>query len=158
MTTWYARAIAAGTLAYGSAVCAQQTFTPKTIVQFAPGGERERALFARLPGMADIVRGRFGIGAADLNGDGSDEMILVSLVCDDAGCPVVALQSGGPAGITQLFADRVGGRLAITNETIDGYHAFAAADRAGAIMIDARTGRQIVYPVGPATEAAPPAP
>lgn len=129
---------------------AQQTFTPKQIVQFAPGGDKERAGLSRLPGLADVVKGQFGIGAADLNGDGAAEMIVVSLVCDDAGCPVVALQSNGPGkGITPIFAQKVAGRLAVTNEKVNGYYALAAADKSGAIMKDTR-GQQIVYPIRPA--------
>jgi hypothetical protein len=139
---------------------AQQTFTPKQIVQFAPGGDKERAGLSRLPGLADVVKGQFGIGAADLNGDGAAEMIVVSLVCDDAGCPVVALQSNGPGkGITPIFVQKVAGRLAVTNEKVNGYYALAAADKSGAIMKDTR-GQQIVYPIRPAAapSAAPTAP
>ena len=139
---------------------AQQAFTPKQIVQFAPGGDKERAGLSRLPGLADLVKGQFGIGAADLNGDGAAEMIVVSLVCDDAGCPVVALQSNGPGkGITPIFAQKVAGRLAVTNEKVNGYNALAAADKSGAIMKDTR-GQQIVYPIRPAAapSAAPTAP
>jgi hypothetical protein len=133
-----------------------QTFTPKQIVQFKPGGDKERAGLSRLPGLADVVKGEFGVGAADLDGDGMAEMIVVSLVCDDAGCPIVALQSNGPGkGITPIFAQKVAGRLAVTNEKVNGYYALAAADKSGAIMKDAR-GQQRVYPIRPAT--APTAP
>ncbi len=45
-----------------------QTFTPKAIVQFAPGGDRERAVLSRMPGLAELIKGQFGLGAADLNG------------------------------------------------------------------------------------------
>ncbi len=137
-----------------------QSFTPKQIVQFKPGGDKERAGLSRLPGLADVVKGEFGVGAADLNGDGMAEMIVVSLVCDDAGCPIVALQSNGPGkGITPIFAQKVAGRLAVTNEKVNGYYALAAADKSGAIMKDAG-GRQLVYPIrsAAAPTAAPTAP
>lgn len=132
------------------AVCAQtpQTFTLKTIVQFAPGGERERAAFSRVPGLAELVKGQFGVGAADLNGNGSAEMILLSLTCDAAGCPLVVFENKGPGNITPIFAQKMAGRVAITNETVNGYNAVAAADKAGAIMTDSRTGKQIVYLLG----------
>ena len=136
---------------------APQIFTLKQIVQLAPGGDKERAAFSRLPGLADIVKGQFAIGAADLNGDGSLEMIVASLVCDSAGCPVVVLQSAGN-DIAPIFVRKIAGRVAITREKVNGYYALAAADQKGAIMKDAQ-GRQIVYPIGAPTPAnAAPAP
>lgn len=135
---------------------APQTFTPKQIVQFAQGGDKERAGLSRMPGMAELVKGQFGVGAADLNGDGSAEIIVLSLACDNAGCPVVALQNNGPGkGVTPVFAQKVGGRLAITNEKVNGYFAFAAADPQGAIMKNSR-GQQVVYPIGAPAAATPP--
>jgi hypothetical protein len=131
---------------------APQTFTPKQIVQFAPGGDKERAGLSRLPGLADIVKGQFGIGAADLNGDGTAEMIVLSLVCDNAGCPVVVLQSAPGKVIAPIFVRKVAGRVAVTNEKVNGYYALAAADQSGAIMKDAR-GQQIVYTLGAVTPA-----
>jgi hypothetical protein len=123
-----------------------QTFTLKQIVPLAPGGDKERAAFSRLPGLADIVKGQFAIGAADLNGDGSPEMFIVSLACDSAGCPVVVLQSAGN-DIAPIFVRKIAGRVAVTREKVNGYYAIAAADKSGAIMKDA-SGRQIVYPLG----------
>jgi hypothetical protein len=138
---------------------APQTFTVKQIVPLAPGGDKERAGLSQLPGLADIVKGQFAIGAADLNADGSLEMILVSLVCDSEGCPVVVLQNAGHSkAIAPIFVRKIAGRVAVTREKVNGYYALAAADLSGAIMKDARTGQQIVYPVGAPTEtkAAPP--
>lgn len=141
---------------------APQTFTVKQIVSLAPGGDKERAAFSHLPGIGDLAKGRFAIGAADLNGDGSPEMFIVSLVCDGAGCPVVVLQSAGN-DIAPIFVRKIAGRIAITREKVNGYYALAAADQAGAIMKDAH-GQQIVYPLGspaaaptaaPATQPAP---
>src|SRR5262245_33548195 len=125
--------------AFASVALAQasQIFTPKQIVPLAPGGDKERAGLSRLPGLADFVKGEFAIGAADLNGDGSPEMILVSLVCDEAGCPVVVLQSNGKE-IKPIFAQKIAGRVAVTREKVDGYSALAAADQSGGIMKDAR--------------------
>jgi hypothetical protein len=40
------------------------------------------------------------------------------------------------------------GRVAITNETVNGYNAIAAADPKGAIMTDPRSGKQLVYTLG----------
>jgi hypothetical protein len=125
---------------------APQTFTLKQIVQLAPGGDKERAAFSKLPGLADLVKGQFAIGAADLNGDGSPEMIVVSLVCDSAGCPVVVLQSAGN-DIAPIFVRKIAGRVAVTREKVNGYYALAAADQTGAIMKDAH-GKQIVYLLG----------
>jgi hypothetical protein len=125
---------------------APQTFTLKQIVQLAPGGDKERAAFSHLPGLADVVKGQFAIGAADLNGDGSPEMVIVSLVCDSAGCPVVVLQSAGN-DIAPIFVRKIAGRVAITREKVNGYYALAAADQTGAIMKDAH-GQQIVYVLG----------
>ncbi len=125
---------------------APQTFTLKQIVQLAPGGDKERAAFSHLPGLADLVKGQFAIGAADLNGDGSPEMFIVSLVCDSEGCPVVVLQSVG-SDIAPIFVRKLAGRIAITREKVNGYYALAAADQSGAIMKDAH-GQQIVYPLG----------
>lgn len=135
-----------------------QTFTPKSIVQFAQGGDRERATLARVPALAPLVQGQFGIGAADFNDDGQNEIVILSLACDEAGCPVVVMQNAGgqPA---LIFAQKMNGRLAITNEKINGYNAIAAADPAGAIMNDA-SGQQLVYPLGgnAAAVSAAPAP
>jgi hypothetical protein len=135
-----------------------QTFTLKQIVQLAPGGDKERAAFSKLPGLADLVKGQFAIGAADLNGDGSLEMIVVSLVCDSAGCPVVVLQSAGN-DIAPIFVRKIAGRVAVTREKVNGYYALAAADQTGAIMKDAH-GQQIVYLLGapvPTNSVPPPA-
>jgi hypothetical protein len=132
---------------------APQTFTPKAIVQFAQGGDRERALFSRVPALAELVKGQFGLGAADLDNDGTKEIVLLSLTCDGAGCPVVILQNKG-GNAAPIFAQRMNGRVAITNETVNGYNAIAAADPKGAIMTDPRTGKQIVYTLGGAAKAA----
>ena len=143
-------------LGLAQSVCAQvpQVFTLKTIVQFAQGGDRERAAFSRMPGLAQLVKGPFGVGAQDLNGDGTAELILVSLTCDGAGCPVVVFQNKGPGNITPIFAQKLTGRLAITNETVNGFNAIAAADPSGAIMKDGRTGQQLVFPLGAPAAAA----
>lgn len=125
---------------------APQTFTLKQIVPLAAGGDKERAAFSHLPGLADLVKGQFAIGAADLNGDGTLEMIVVSLVCDNAGCPVVVLQSAGN-DIAPIFVRKIAGRVALTREKVNGYYALAAADQEGAIMKDAH-GQQIVYTLG----------
>jgi len=140
-----------------------QTFTPKAIVQFAPGGDRERAVLSRMPGLAELIKGQFGLGSADLNGDGKNEIVVVSLTCDTAGCPVVVIEDNAGRA-APIFARKVAGRLAITNEKLNGYYALAAADKAGAIIKDPGTGKQLVYVVGAtaqgatAANAAPPAP
>ena len=133
-----------------------QTFTVKQIVPLAQGGDKERVAFSHLPGLADLVKGPFAIGAADLNGDGTPEMIVVSLACDGAGCPVVVLQSAGN-DIAPIFVRKIAGRIAITREKVNGYYALAAADQKGAIMKDAH-GQQIVYTLGAPvpTSAVPP--
>jgi hypothetical protein len=124
------------------------TFTVKQIVPLTQGGDKERAGLSQLPGLAEIVKGQFAIGAADLNGDGSPEMIIVSLACDDAGCPVVVLQRAGTdKEIAPIFVRKVAGRIAVTREKVNGYYALAAADKSGAIMKDAQ-GQQIVYRLG----------
>jgi hypothetical protein len=130
-----------------------QTFTLKQIVPLAQGGDKERAAFSHVPGLADLVKGQFAIGAADLNGDGTPEMIVVSLVCDGAGCPVVVLQSAGN-DIAPIFVRKIAGRVAITREKVNGYYALAAADQKGAIMKDAH-GQQIVYTLGAPETASP---
>ena len=133
-----------------------QTFTVKQIVLLTQGGDKERAAFSQLPGLADLVKGKFALGAVDLNGDGTPEMIVVSLVCDSAGCPVVVLQSAGN-DIAPIFVRKIAGRIAITREKVNGYYALAAADQSGSIMKDTH-GRQIVYTLGApaaATTAAP---
>jgi len=140
-------------LAGSAGAQAPQTFTPKTIVQFAQGGDRERAAFSRMPGLAELVKGPFGVGSQDLNSDGTAELILVSLTCDGAGCPVVIFQNKGPGNVTPIFAQKLAGRLAIANETVNGFNAIAAADPSGAIMKDGRTGKQLVYPLGAQTAA-----
>jgi hypothetical protein len=137
----------ASALAQVAGVQAEQTFTPKAIVQFAQGGDRERAVFSRVPALAELVKGQFGLGAADLNNDGTKEIVLLSLTCDSAGCPVVILQNEG-GNAQPIFAQRMSGRIAVTNETVNGYNAIAAADPKGAIMTDPRTGKQLVYTVG----------
>jgi hypothetical protein len=153
----------AGLFAFGPCVHAQtpQTFTVKQVVQFAQGGERERAAFSRVPGLAELVKGQFGVGAADLNADGRPELMLFALTCDAAGCPLIVFENKGPGNIAPLLAQKMTGRPAITVETVNGYNAIAAADPAGAIMQDARTGKQAVYPIGTnasaAANAAPPA-
>lgn len=152
----------AGLLAFTPSVHAQapQTFTVKQLVQFAQGGDRERAAFARVPGLADLTKGQFGVGAADLNADGKPELMLFSLTCDAAGCPLVVFENKGPGNIVPLLAQRLTGRPAITNETVNGYNAIAAADQTGAIMKNA-SGIQAVYPLGAnaaAANAAPAAP
>jgi hypothetical protein len=141
--------VVALSLALAQAVGAQapQSFTPKGIVQFAQGGDRERAVFSRVPALAELVKGQFGLGAADLNNDGTKEIVLLSLTCDAAGCPVVILRNEGGNAIP-IFAQKMNGRVAITNESVNGYNAIAAADPKGAIMTDPRTGKQIVYPLG----------
>ncbi len=74
---------------------AQQTFTPKAIVQWGQGGERERGMLTQM-GFAQLAQGQFGLSVADLNADGRPEILVLSLpACDDAGCVVTALQSGG---------------------------------------------------------------
>jgi hypothetical protein len=145
--------------ALGPSVCAQaqQTFTPKGIVQWGQGGDRERAMLTQM-GYGQLAQGQFGLSVADLNADGRPEILVLSMgACDNAGCPVTALQSGGQNDVRQLFSQRVGGRLAITNETVGGYNAFAAADPLGSIMKDA-AGRQLVYPVGAGAQAGAAAP
>jgi len=126
---------------------APQTFTPKAIVQFAPGGDRERAVLSRMPGLAELIKGQFGLGGADLNGDGKNEIVVVSLTCDSVGCPVVVIEDNAGRA-APIFARKVAGRLAITNEKLNGYYALAAADKAGAIIKDPSTGKQLVYVVG----------
>ncbi|HET7130715.1 MAG TPA: hypothetical protein VFJ95_00650, partial [Gammaproteobacteria bacterium] len=140
----------AGLAALASSVHAQtpQTFTVKQVLQFAQGGDRERAAFGRVPGLADLVKGQFGVGAADLNADGKPELMLFSLTCDAAGCPLVVFENKGPGNVVPLLAQKLTGRPAITNETVNGYSAIAAADQSGAIMKDTRTGKQAVYPLG----------
>jgi hypothetical protein len=109
-------------------------------------------------GYAQLAQGQFGLSVADLNSDGRPEIIVLSLgACDGAGCPVTALQNAGAGKVQQIFAQKLGGRLAITNETLNGYNAFAAADPAGAIMKDS-TGRALVYPVGATGQVAAAAP
>jgi hypothetical protein len=147
-----------GALAPLALAQAPQTFTVKQIVPLAAGGDKERAGLSQLPGLADIVKGQFALGAADLNGDGSPEMIIVSLVCDHDGCPVVVLQrAGGDKEIAPIFVRKIAGRVAVTREKVNGYYALAAADQSGAIMKDAR-GHQIVYTLGApaATSTVPP--
>lgn len=154
----------AGCTAFAPSARAQtpQTFTVKQVVQFAQGGDRERAAFGRVPGLAEIVKGQFGVGGVDLNGDGKPELLLFSLACDAAGCPLVVFENKGPGNIAPLLAQKLAGRPAITNETVNGYNAIAAADQTGAIVKDARTGKQAVYPLRApapaAANAAPPAP
>jgi hypothetical protein len=151
-------------LAHSAGAQTPQTYTPKGVVQFAEGGDRERAAFSRIPALTELVKGKFGLGAADLNGDGTKEIVLLSLACDASGCPVVVLQSEGGNPIA-IFAQRMTGRVAITNETVNGYNAIAAADPKGAIMTNPSTGKQIVYTLsGPKAAAnasprtTPPAP
>jgi len=134
-------------LAMSAGAQTPQSFTPKAIVQFAQGGDRERAMFSRVPALAELVKGQFGLGAADLNNDGTKEIVLLSLTCDAAGCPVVVLRNEG-GNAAPIFAQRMSGRVAITNETVNGYNAIAAADPKGAIMTDPSTGKQLVYPLG----------
>src|SRR5262249_19743295 len=107
-----------------------------------------RAVFSRVPALAELVKGKFGLGAADLNNDGTKEIVLLSLTCDAGGCPVVVLQNEG-GNAKPIFAQKMNGRIAITNETVNGYNAIAAADPKGAIMTDPR-GKQIVYTLGAA--------
>jgi hypothetical protein len=38
-----------------------QTFTPETIVQFARGGDKERAALSQIPALAPLVKGNFGV-------------------------------------------------------------------------------------------------
>jgi hypothetical protein len=131
-----------------------QTFTPKTIVQWGQGGDRERGMLTQM-GFGQLAQGQFGLSVADLNADNRPEILVLSLgACDNAGCPVVALQSGGQNNVRQIFSQKVAGRLAITNESANGFNAFAAADAGGAIMKDANTGRQLVYLVGGSAQAA----
>jgi hypothetical protein len=169
---WFAGLLVGGSIGLGPLGLAQtpQTFTPKAVVQFAPGGDRERAVLARMPGLAELIKGQFGLGAADLNGDGKNEIVVASLTCDATGCPVVVIEDNAGRA-TPIFARRVAGRLAITNEKLNGYNALAAADKAGAIIKDPGTGKQLIYVVGanaqgaaantapgasPAARAAPP--
>jgi hypothetical protein len=134
---------------------AQQIFTSKTIVQWAQGGDRERAMLTQM-GVAELAQGQFGLSVADLNADGRPEILVLSMgACDNAGCPVTAIQNAGAGKVNRIFSQHLGGRLAITNEVVGGYNALAAADQAGSIMKDA-SGKQLVYPVGGAQSAAAP--
>ena len=136
---------------------AQQTFTPKAIVQWGQGGDRERAMLTQM-GVGDLAQGQFGLSVADLNSDGRPEILVLSMgACDNTGCPVTAIQNAGSGKVNKIFSQRMGGRLAITNEVVGGYNAFAAADPSGAIMKDA-SGRQVVFPLGGASLAAAAAP
>lgn len=132
---------------------APQSYTPKAIVKFAKGGDRERTVLARVPELAPLVKGQFGIGSADFDGDGVNEVVILSLSCDNAGCPVIVMQKKGGRP-SFIFSRKLGGRLALTNEKVNGYHAIAAAEPDGSIKKDA-TGRQLVYPLGAATTAVP---
>jgi hypothetical protein len=150
----HARALLAGLAvsASGSLVTAQQTFTPKQIVQWAQGGDRERGMLTQM-GLPQLAQGQFGLSAADLNGDGRPEILVLSMAaCDATGCPVTAIQNAGAGKVNQIFSQRVTGRLAITNEQVDGYYALAAADQAGAIMRDA--SGPLVFRVGGAQPGA----
>jgi hypothetical protein len=93
---------------------AQQTFTPKTIVQWGQGGDRERAMLTQM-GYAQLAQGQFGLSVADLNSDGRPESSVLSLgACDGAGCPVTALHFAGAGTVPQIFAQKRGGRRAGT--------------------------------------------
>jgi hypothetical protein len=150
MTTPYrlATACVLPLLAFATLVLAQAaaTYTPKAIVQFQQGGDKERGVLGRMPGLADLIKGQFGLGAADLNGDGTNEIVVLSLTCDGAGCPDVVRQNN-QGRATPIFAQKVAGRLALTNEKANGYYQLAAADKTGAIIKDA-AGKQLVYAVG----------
>jgi hypothetical protein len=144
-------------LVFSLTAFAQQAFTPKGVVQWGQGGDRERGMLTQM-GYGQLTQGEFGLSVADLNGDNRPEiLVLQRAACDSAGCPITALQSAGPGKVLQLFSQKVPGRLAITNEKVGAYNAFASADAGGTIMKDA-SGRPLVYPVGATAAAAVAAP
>src|SRR5690348_15651050 len=97
-----------------AAALAQQTFTPKTIVQWGQGGDRERNMLTQM-GVGDLAQGQFGLAVADLNSDNRPEILVLSMAaCDNAGCPVTAIQNAGGGKVNRIFSQKLGGRLAIT--------------------------------------------
>jgi hypothetical protein len=58
----------------------------------------------------------------------------LSLTPDNSGCPVVVFESKGPGNVQPTFARKMTGRVAVTNEGVNGYNALAAADLQGKIL------------------------
>jgi len=129
-----------------------EQFTADHAVQFAPGTDRERALYAKIPAARAIVAGRFATAQEDLDGDGKRELILLarsSTLCRGGGCALLVLQIKDRS-VETLLAKKVTGKLALTREQVDGYRALAVLDAAGRIALGNRSGsalfgKQVVY-------------
>jgi hypothetical protein len=141
-------------------------FTANHVIKFTTGTERQRALLKKIAVVRDMADGDFVTANEDLNDDGMREVIVMSrsaALCGSGGCTTVVLQQR-PNGIAVIFSQLVFEPLAVTNEKIGTYHALAAADDNGGIIIGYKRGtpmfgKQLVYPMnGPieAGRAAPP--
>lgn len=133
-----------------------QRFTADRVLKFDAGTPKARAMLSRTPEVRDLVAEQFGIAAADLNDDGTAEIVLVSRssnFCGSGGCALVVLEKKGPRKIVPVLSPYVQGEdLALTKEKVNGYRALAQIDGEGQIELGNREGtplyrKQLVYVV-----------
>lgn len=113
------------------------TYSIDTRLDFRPGPPELRKLTQRLKDaeFSELVAGRFDLAAADLNGDGSLELVLRgadSGACGNAGCTTLVIEQRPDKTIVVLLkgffpqAD-----IAITRESVNGFRALASVDDSG---------------------------
>jgi hypothetical protein len=163
----FARAVAAFAVAFASSTAhaqAPQRFTPDKPLRFDIGTPKARAMLSSTPEVRGLVAAAFGIAAADLNDDGSGEIILVGRsndFCGSGGCQLVVLEKQGPGKIAAILSMYVGSEdLALTREKVNGYRAVVQLDGKGGVAMGDRKGtplyrKPMVYPVQAGAGKAP---
>lgn len=143
----FAHAVVAVAVAFASSAAqaqAPQRFTPDKPLRFDIGTPKARAMLSRTPEVRGLVAAAFGIAAADLNDDGSGEIILVGRsndFCGSGGCQLVVLEKQGPGKIAAILSMHVGSEdLALTREKVNGYRAVAQLDGKGGVALGDRKG------------------
>lgn len=122
-------------------------------LRFGVGTPKMRSALSRTPSVADLVKGEFGIGVEDLNGDGSGEIIILGgplATCVRSECPLIVLEKQGEGKITEIMSQRVVGPLGVTKEQVGGFRALVSLDASGKVAMDARAnsptrGKPLVY-------------
>ena len=137
----------AGIALVAGAVDAAAPFTIDYPVAFATPTPQIAAGLKRISALKEYTESDdFQVATHDLNGDGVGEIIVQgsgSKWCGTGGCATTVLSRAGGKNVT-LLQRNVLGTLVVTKESENGFRALAAAD-AGRILVDQKSGNQLVY-------------